>query len=287
MLKRCLETLLADGRRDDEIIVVDSAPSNDETAKVAASYDVRYLRVELPGVSRARNAGWRAAHNELIGFVDDDVRLHPGWRDAMATALATPELAFVAGWIGVPPEQADAKDPQPCIVLKEPLRFDRDSPRYFAAGANIGVRRSCLEAAGGFDERLGAGSFFGAAEEVDLFDRLIATGCVGEYRPEVRVDHDAWRTQRDRLRQQWSYGKATGARLRLLVRRDRARVPSILRRTFWKRGLKLAYRYAREGWWGGAVSEVFRMCGVVTGFVAAWPVFRRPWPLDPVRTQHG
>src|SRR5439155_5962763 len=88
LLKRCLEIILADARDGDEVVVVDSASSTDETARVAASYGVRYLRLDVPGVSRARNAGWRSASNELVAFVDDDVRVHPGWRDAMSAALA-------------------------------------------------------------------------------------------------------------------------------------------------------------------------------------------------------
>jgi glycosyltransferase involved in cell wall biosynthesis len=280
LLKRCLDSVLDGGRRGDEIIVVDSASNTDDAARVAASYDVRYVRVDLPGVSRARNAGWRAARNELVAFIDDDARAHPGWRDAMALALDEPGNAFVAGWIGLPPEQEGAIDPQPYIVLPDRIRFDANSPRYFAAGANIGVRRSPLATVGGFDERLGAGMFFGAAEEADLFDRLIAVGHCGEYRPDVRVDHDAWRTRRDRRRQQWSYGKATGARLRLLLRRDRARGVRLARRAFWKRGVKLALREARARSWGPAGFAAMHVLAVMVGFLVAWPVFRKPWPLD-------
>src|SRR3954452_8521202 len=190
LLERCLQTLYAAGLRDDdEVIVVDSASTGDGAQRIASKYGAHFVRLEESGVSRARNAGWRTAHHELVGFIDDDVRVHPGWPDAMAAALAEPGNAFVAGWIGVPPEQAGAIDPQPYIVLPDRIRFDRDSPRYFAAGANMGVRRSLLATIGGFDERLGAGTFFGAAEEADIFDRLIALGHFGEYRPEVRVDH--------------------------------------------------------------------------------------------------
>ena len=87
LLRRCLDHLLVGGLDDDEIVVVDSAPSDDSAERVVAAYDVRYVRVDLPGVSRARNAGWRAASHELVAFIDDDARAHEGFRDAMAHAL--------------------------------------------------------------------------------------------------------------------------------------------------------------------------------------------------------
>jgi glycosyltransferase involved in cell wall biosynthesis len=280
LLQRCLDHLVVGGLNSDELVVVDSASRGNEAARIASAYDARYVRVDLPGVSRARNAGWRQATHELVAFVDDDARAHEGFRDAMARALAAPQNAFVTGWIGVPPGQEDAIDPQPYIVLPDVHRLDHDAPRLIGAGANMGVRRSALAKVDGFDERLGAGSWFGAAEEADLFDRLIAIDHFGEYRPEVRVDHDAWRTARDRRRQQWAYGKATGGRMRLLVRRDRERVMPLARRTLWKRGVKLAVRRAREGWWEGAALTAIRVSGVLTGFVAAWTRLRKTWPLE-------
>jgi glycosyltransferase involved in cell wall biosynthesis len=278
LLQRCLEHLVVGGLDSDELVIVDSASRGDDAARIASAYDAKYVRVDLPGVSRARNAGWREATHELVAFVDDDARAHEGFRDAMARALGAPQNAFVTGWIGVPPGQEDAIDPQPYIVLPDVHRLDHDAPRLIGAGANMGVRRSALAKVGGFDERLGAGAWFGAAEEADLFDRLIAIGDFGEYRPEVRVDHDAWRTRRQRFRQQWNYGKATGARMRLLVRRDRDRVPLLAKRTLWRRGVILAIRRAREGWYEGAALTVVRMAGVVTAFVVAWPRLRETWP---------
>jgi glycosyltransferase involved in cell wall biosynthesis len=284
MLDRCLRHVLTGGRGGDEIIVVDSASADDGTARVAASHGARYVRLEVAGVSRARNAGWRAASHELVAFTDDDVRVHDGWRDAMASALADPDMAFVTGWIGVPADQADAPDPQPHIVEPHRHRMDREARRYYGAGGNFGVRHSALRDIGGFDERLGAGAWFGAAEDADLFDRLVAAGYVGEYRPDVRVDHDAWRSVREGLRQQWAYGKGIGARIRLLLHRDRDRAWRAARRALWPRGIKLVYRRLRERWWIGAGNSAMRLVGTVVGFVVALPRFRASWPVgDGVR----
>ena len=50
------------------------------------AFGARVLRLEAPGASRARNAGWRAARHSLVAFTDDDCRPQPGWLDALAAA---------------------------------------------------------------------------------------------------------------------------------------------------------------------------------------------------------
>jgi glycosyltransferase involved in cell wall biosynthesis len=280
LLNHCLERVMAGGLGDDEILVVDSASSKGDTVEVAAKHGARCVRLAVPGACRARNLGWRTARHDLIAFIDDDVLVHADWRDAIAHALDEPHNAFVTGWIGLPPEQAGAVDPQPHIVQRDRMRLDGDSQRYRGAGANIGVRRHALTAIGGFDERLGPATWFAAAEDADLFDRLVASGHLGEYRPDVRVDHDAWRSRRDRLRQRWSYGKGTGARIRLMATQDRARAWRSVRIVLWQRGLKVAIRRARKRWWEGAVFSVLQVAGAIAGFVVAYPQLRSSWPLD-------
>jgi glycosyltransferase involved in cell wall biosynthesis len=279
LLNRCLDHVLAGGLGGDEIIVVDSASTNDDTARVASAHGARYVRLDQPGLSRARNVGWRSARHELVAFTDDDVRVHDGWRDAMSYALGAPHNAFVTGWIGLPPEQEGAVDPQPHIVFTEIHRFDCNSLRFYGAGANVGVRRSALCDVGGFDERLGAGTWFAGSEDSNLFGRLVAAGHFGEYRPEVRVDHDSWRSRRAWLLQQWGYGKGTGGRIRLLVDQDRGRAMHDARRALWQRGLVLAYRRMKDHWWGGVASTALHVAGTIVGFVVALPRLREPWPV--------
>ena len=65
-----------------------------------------------------------------------------------------------------------------------------------------------------------------------------------------------------------------------MIRRDRARAWPLARRTLWMRGVKLAYRRAREGWWDGAVTALLRVAGEITGFACAWAAFGKPWPVE-------
>jgi GT2 family glycosyltransferase len=277
-LAGCLKLLGKSVGPQDEILVVDSASVGDGTAQVAQEYDVRCIRADQPGASRARNVGWRAATHDRIAFIDDDVLVETDWADAMARALSEPGIAFVTGWIGVAGEAQP--DPQPLMVDPQPRLLDRATRGAFGASANIGVRRSALATVGGFDERLGPPTWFAAAEDADLFDRLVLAGLTGRYCPDVRVDHEHMRSRAQTLQLHWSYGKGTGARIRLLLRRDRARAAREARDLLWRRGVAQAFLRVRQRWAVGAACSVLRVLGGCTAFARAGIALREPWQGD-------
>jgi len=89
LIGRALESLNAQTRPVDEIIVVDDGSSDNTGEMVPAS--VRYLRHEVNrGVSAARNTGAREATGDYVMFLDADDTLVP---DAIAKLLAATEAA--------------------------------------------------------------------------------------------------------------------------------------------------------------------------------------------------
>ena len=68
---------------------------------------MRWAAVEA--AQGARNAGWRATSGDVVAFVDDDVRVAPGWRAAVPDAVDA--VDFACGRVTVPPEQAGAERP--------------------------------------------------------------------------------------------------------------------------------------------------------------------------------
>ncbi|MFL6238328.1 MAG: glycosyltransferase family 2 protein [Actinomycetes bacterium] len=276
-LARCLEVLKQSVNAQDEVLVVDSASRSTEVAVIAASHGARCVRVERPGASRARNVGWRNATHPLIAFIDDDVHVADDWADRMAEALLAEGVAFVTGRIGVLQGQ-EVHDPQPVMLDPEGRRLDAHTRADFGASANVGLHRWALEGVAGFDERIGPATWFPGAEDKDLFDRLVLKGYVGRYDPAVSVDHDAWRSRRDRLRQQWGYGKGTGARLRLLHMRDRRRATTAAVDLLWRRGFVQGFVRVRQRWAVGAASSFLRCVGGVLGFLVATGRLREPWP---------
>jgi glycosyltransferase involved in cell wall biosynthesis len=222
LLEECLASLRKSLRPFDELIVADSASVSPDVKTVALAYDAKVIRCELPGTSRARNAGWRAARNEIVAFVDDDVRVDATWASALEKVFDDPGVAFVTGAIGWP-EIREASGPVVAAMEHpDPLKLDASTTGIIGHSANLSVRRSALEHVGGFDELLGPGVRFRAAEDHDLFDRLFASGYVGRYDPTVSCYHEAWRRIREWVLLQGAYGWGTGARVAKLLRTDRA-----------------------------------------------------------------
>jgi GT2 family glycosyltransferase len=71
-LAECIDSLLAQTRVPDEIVVVDSSP--EDTAAIMARYGaaVRHVVAPIAGVAAARNTGIAATTSELVAFLDAD-----------------------------------------------------------------------------------------------------------------------------------------------------------------------------------------------------------------------
>lgn len=273
-LRACLAAVAATLRPADELIVVDSASGTGETARVGAEAGARVLRLAEPGASRARNAGWRAARHPLIAFTDDDCRPQAGWLDALA---AHPDAGFVTGRV-----EAPAPVDRPVAVKTDtvPSALDPESCEPLGASNNLLVRREFLERVGGFDERLGPGTWPAAAEDLALFDRLLHAGGRGRYEPGALVMHEQWRSRRDLVRLDWGYGKGQGARLALLRGLDPARSRQRRRRLLWDDGAASAVRDLRAGYEFGAVTTAVRTAGTALGYGYGRLALRSVWIGD-------
>lgn len=268
-LRRSLPALRAALGPDDELFVVDSASVDAEVADVAARFG-QVVRCELPGVDRARNAGWRRTRHDVILFVDDDVVVDEGWADAMAACFAAhPEAAFVTGRIDVPEGQEGVERPVAIKDDEHPAVLDAATTGVIGHSASLGVRRSVLDALGGFDEALGAGGRFRSAPEVDLFDRIFAAGLTGRYEPAARAWHDQWRDTGGLVRLEWRYGLGTGARLSKLARTDRQRARVVARDQLWDNGAVAVVRHVGEGYQRAVVFRLAFLAGAILGAVRA------------------
>lgn len=270
LLARCLESVGAALRPDDDLVVVDSASADPQVAVTAAAAGARVIRCDRPGVDRARNAGWRAAVHDAVLFVDDDVVVDRAWADALAEALA--DAAFVTGRIDVPSHQAGTARPVAIKDDDEPAVLDATTTGTLGHSASLAIWRAALERVGGFDESLGAGARFQSAPEVDLFDRLFAAGLAGRYEPRARAWHEQWRTPREKVHLDWRYGLGTGARVVKLLHSDRRRALTVARDAAWDRGVRRAVDDLRHGYRLGAATALARTAGVVVGAVRAAPV---------------
>lgn len=157
-LPKCLESLLAQDPRPDEIIVVDG-PSVDGTREMLEEKEregvLKLIRQRrLDGISAARNLGLAASTGDIVCFIDDDAIAQPGWLKAIMGGYVDETV----GGVGGPVHHMDGRL---CMgrnaVSTEGLWFDEsrneslDGCYPVMVGCNMSFRRQPLIDAGGFD----------------------------------------------------------------------------------------------------------------------------------------
>jgi glycosyltransferase involved in cell wall biosynthesis len=172
-LPACLDAVMANVAGGlHEIIVVDNN-STDGTRDVVARYPaVRTVFEGNKGITRARQAGFRAATGDIIAYVDADTRPPAGWVDQIrAQFAARPGLACLSG----PYSFYDLSGLRNALsaawfVAARPMYR---LTGYMLVGGNFAIRRDVLDKMGGFDATI---EFYG--EDVDIAKRARAHGKV-------------------------------------------------------------------------------------------------------------
>jgi glycosyltransferase involved in cell wall biosynthesis len=197
-LVRCLESLLKLDLTGGEIIVVDNAPSDDRTARLAAAYPVRYVREDRPGLNWARTRGAQAASGEVVLYTDDDVVVDPGWVAALLAPFAHPRVGAVTGLTAPLELETEAQE-----LFEQYGGFGRGYRRrvfdytvmapaaagIVGAGANMAFRRSLLLKLGLFEAELDCGTVARTGGDAYAFYQLLAEGFQIIYEPAALVRH--------------------------------------------------------------------------------------------------
>ena len=236
-----------------ELVLVDNG-STDDTSTILAAFasrleaSTRIVSEPARGLNCARNAGWRAARGEFIGFTDDDCYVAVDYFDRLLDLFREPQVGFGGGKVTL----FDPND-HPGAIQLAPERFTVP-PRSFIPGglfhgANMAFRRSVLEQIGGFDPELGAGRgyYFG---DVDALVRASFAGWTAVYEPRLAVAHHHGRNAKQAARLDRVYDLARGAYYaKFLIRADTRR--TFAKNLYWENrhlGLKVtAWRnLARE-----------------------------------------
>jgi succinoglycan biosynthesis protein ExoM len=188
---RTIESLLAQHRVPDEILVDDGGGS-DEVRRITAAFTARDPRVrhlDAPGtIAESRNLALAAATGEFIAFLDADEVAPPGWLERLLEPFSDAHVGLTGG---------------PTPALPESLHnvtarfYDGYLRRFYDTVArtrpyalpmgNSAWRAAALREVGPLDpmqhRRIGN-------EDQDIAVRVLARGWTGVYVPEAWVGHD-------------------------------------------------------------------------------------------------
>jgi glycosyltransferase involved in cell wall biosynthesis len=169
---------------DIEILIVDQNSELDLSPIVnnySSQLNIRHVKSDRRGLSLNRNVGIAAAKGQIIAFPDDDCTYYPDTLESVLKIMKeNPQIPLVLGKI------IDRK------TGKGIIRSWSNSPKkltafnFFTNYTSITIfTRHKLE----FDEKLGAGTYFGSYEDADFVYRSIKTFGEALYTPEVEVWH--------------------------------------------------------------------------------------------------
>ncbi len=171
LLRRAIESTLAQTYQDFEIIVVDDA-STDETPHTVRSLDdprIRYIRHETNRrISVARNTGVCAARGEFVAFLDDDDEWKPTKLEKQVQMLQTSAPSVGAVYTAFERVYVASGDSLGVIapIKRGHILHELCSRNWVGTASTVFVRRGCFDEVGLFDETVAFG------EEYDMWIRI-------------------------------------------------------------------------------------------------------------------
>lgn len=191
-LGRCLESLAAQTARNFEVLVMDQN-QDDRLVEIIEKhryheFAIRHERLPTPGLSEARNLGIQMATGDIVGFPDDDCWYETDTLAAICMACETDASlsGVVANWVEQTGGYANEQGAGSTLLSLDGWRNFRDGD---ASSISLFLRRHLLLKLNGFDDRLGVGKWYGAAEETDLVLRALASGARIKREAGARVHH--------------------------------------------------------------------------------------------------
>ncbi len=278
-LADCVASIAAAMSDRDELIVMECC--NDEAGDLLA-----HLRYASCGTCQSRTrprpssstGAFVLARGELILITDDDCRVAPEWVDTMTRPFHNPAVGVAFGpVVGL----SAAPGTSPAVIPPGPGPTEL---WFYTHGASMAVRRTAVEAIGGFDERLGPGAPV-HGEEADLVLRMLAGGWTCEVADAPHVEHLEWRDNDENLANLRVYQRGLGAYIGLALRRDTPRGLKLLllrmhhERVWWEEP-------RLRGWRFGPMMTVTFARGVLAG-VRLPPRRFLPQPQVPERVGAG
>ena len=194
--KQCIDSLLNQTTRFDEIVVVDDG-SKDGTVDVLKKYGSKIRLSGLKkniGRSAARNYGWKKAKNGIVFFAESDAVYDSNFVKYSMPHFDDEKIAGVIGKQEVLNKNESVWTK--CKNAERETAFENYKP--FSVWFH---RKKLLEKADGFDESLDFG------EDVDLSKRIKNFGHKLDYEEKAIWKHREPASLKAVIKRSWSFGK--------------------------------------------------------------------------------
>ena len=207
ILEKCLASIKnLDYPKDKyEVIIVDGH-STDDTVEIAKKYGCKIAYEDVGTRGGACNIGVKNAKGEFIAFTDGDCVVPKDWLRNLIKHFNDKNIASVGG-PNITPE--DDTEFAKCVgvvlsFLSKPgsrygLYANEVIETFHNSGCNVAYRRSAIEEAGGFNEKLIT------CEDEDLDYRIIEKGYKILYTPDAKVYHYRRPTWKSFYKQAYKY----------------------------------------------------------------------------------
>ncbi len=196
---RCIESILSQSSKPDEIIVV-SHNSTDQTSAVARRYGVTVDEYTGPsGSAHARIRGFELATGDIVLCIDGDAYAAPSWARTLSQILEQKQATLVGSWVRLS-GSLFARIASLCWYAFTSVRGE--SATTFLYGASYGVR--------GEDKTLAIKAL---AESILLSERFSLPYNPDDYwlalfmisRGEVVVTNKTWVTAHSKESNSWEF----------------------------------------------------------------------------------
>ena len=268
---RLLDSLVAQTRPPDEVVIVDGGSTDDTVAvleKYAAEGRLPLRVIACPGtnISQGRNAAIHAATGEIIASTDAGVRLGPDWLAALLEPFDRSDagrVAVVSGFF-LPDPQTDFEVALGATTLPAP--GDVVPERFLPSSRSVAYRRAAAQAVGGYP------AWLDYCEDLIFDFKLRERYGPFHFVPRAVAYFRPRPTLRDFVKQYYRYARGDG-KANLWFRRHLIRYLTYLAAT----PLLIALALLHSPWWGlGFLAGGAFMFG--TPFKRLWPV-TQGWSL--------
>lgn len=182
----CIDSLLKQTIQDFEIIIIDQSDDSSTAALIKKINDDRiiYKKVNVKGLSKARNTALDLATGEFFCLIDDDANYDSRYLE-VAEKHITPNT-ILTGYIYDTVKNEDfanynGKNDKKYLSTREVFRT--------CPSAGLIIPMKVAQKVGRFDEMFGVGGKYGAGEETDLLLRAKAKGFKIKYIKEMKLKH--------------------------------------------------------------------------------------------------